>query len=224
MHIKARTILLRVVTWTVSMFLLLGLVACSHQVLTFFFTGVPEPGQAEETLVEQLAESEKPGKNVRVTIDTDFAHGPFGAGACNLCHQSRVGSVFSQERSSTPVTNERQVSPRLAYPLAELCVGCHGDKQPSAAQSAGLWQHGPVANGLCTVCHNPHKAPRQYMLLADNSTVLCGQCHSKNDLRHTRDHNQAETNECSDCHNPHVGKSRFLLRAEHDERRWGDEA
>ena len=186
-----------------------ALPGCSHQVLTFFFTGVPEPGQ------EQVADSTvKPVKRKqRVIKSNQFAHGPYGAGSCNLCHQSLSGSVFSQQVTAIASTDSRKISPRLAQPLAELCVGCHSDRQPSAAKSRGLWQHGPVANQQCTVCHSPHKSGRQYMLLADSNVAMCGQCHSSSDLRHTPQHTDNPAAECNSCHNPHTGQNRFLLKA-----------
>ena len=191
----------------------IGLLGCSHQVMTFFFTGVPEPGQ------EQVADSTvKPVKRKqRVIKSNQFAHGPYAAGSCNLCHQSLSGSVFDQQVTAAASTNPRKVSPRLLISLGDLCVGCHSDQQPSAARSLGLWQHGPVANRLCTVCHSPHKSSRQYMLLADSNAAMCGRCHSSIDLRHTRQHTDNPAAECTRCHNPHAGQNRFLLKTEYDE-------
>ncbi len=210
---------------TLAVLALLLLVAfalpgCSHQVLTFFFTGVPEPGQ------EQIADStvKFAKRKQRVSKSNQFVHGPFGAGACNLCHQSLSGSVFGQQATATATADSRRISPRLVQPLAELCIGCHSDHHPSAVESLGLWQHGPVANQQCTDCHSPHKSSRQYMLLEDSNVAMCGQCHTSSDLRHTPQHTDNPAAECTSCHNPHAGQNRLLLRAEYDERSRFDES
>lgn len=198
----------------------LALAGCSHQVLTFFFTGVPEPGQGEVAAVEPAVQREK---RVRVRKSSGFTHGPFGAGYCDLCHQTRGGSIFGQQVSADAATDSREISPRLLQPLAELCVGCHSEHQPSAARTRGLWQHGPVANQQCTTCHSPHKSTRRYMLRTNSDVTMCGQCHSSSDLRHTPQHTDDPDAECTSCHNPHVGQSRSMLNAEYDERDQFDE-
>lgn len=192
----------------------LALPGCSHQVLTFFFTGVPEPGQEEVAADSTVT----PRKRERVRRSSSFAHGPFGAGSCDLCHQSRGGSVFSQPDGSAVSTDSRSVSPRLVQPLVELCVGCHSDHRPTATKASGLWQHGPVANRQCTVCHSPHQSARRFMLLKNSNVAMCGQCHSGSDLRLTPQHADDPTAECTECHNPHAGKSPLMLKGEYDER------
>lgn len=210
-----------VVSLALLLLISLALPGCSHQVLTFFFTGVPEPGQEDAAALDSAV---KPKKRVRVVKSSGFVHGPYGAGSCNLCHQSAAGSVFGQQATAATSEDSRRISPRLLQPLAELCVGCHSEHQPSAARVVGLWQHGPVANQQCTVCHSPHKSNRRYLLLANSNVAMCGQCHSNSDLRHTPQHSDDPTAECTGCHNPHSGQNRFLLKAEYDERSRFDES
>ena len=186
----------------ISLVLLLGALAlagCSHQVLTFFFTGVPEPGQPEAAGSE--APEARRDSRSRVRPNPNFAHGPYGARSCGSCHQGAAG-----------------VSPRLVQPLAELCVGCHSDRHFPGGRPVATWLHGPVANGQCTACHNPHQTVRRYMLLKDDGPALCGQCHGAAELQQTPQHVADPAAECTTCHNAHLGRDRLLLKADYDER------
>lgn len=198
--------------------LLLGgsaLAGCSHQVLTFFFTGVPEPGQPEAARID-TSQARRDGRE-RVRPNPDFEHGPYGAGSCRLCHQGAGGSASGRPQS-VAVIGAGGVSPRLVQPLAELCVGCHSDRHSPGARRAATWLHGPVANGACTVCHSPHRTGQRYMLLEDNGSALCAQCHGADDLQQTPQHAADPAAECTACHNAHAGQDRFLLKADYDER------
>ena len=203
----------------VLIFMALTVTGCSHSVRTFFFTGVPEPGQERVDMTEQSqaaasAAARAPRKPSRVVEIEDFLHGPFGAVACNLCHldptKRNVGAAAVR---STPRPGRQ-----LAYSQETLCVGCHSEKAATEVAAQGLWQHGPVANGQCVSCHNPHKTKRQYMLKQDSNVAMCGQCHDLDALQATRQHARDPAADCTGCHNPHAGRSRFLLKAEYDER------
>ncbi len=192
---------------------------CSHGVLTFFFTGVPEPGaeqvgETEQSEAVSLASARVPNRPARVAQIKDFLHGPFGAVACALCHLDNANRTVG----TAPVRSKPRPGQQLAYPIETLCVGCHSEKATARVVSQGLWQHGPVAEGWCTSCHSPHKTRRQYMLLQENNVAMCGQCHGAQALRHTSQHAGNLAVECTDCHNPHAGRDRLLLRAEYDER------
>lgn len=197
----------------------LALAGCSQSVLNFFFTGVPEPGEVrtvDDRPPEPLfASSDDARRTPNFVLQiADYVHGPFGAVACNLCHLDEAQRTFGRTAAqSTPRPGQQ-----LAYPLETLCVGCHTEKAAAEVAAQGLWQHGPVANGWCTSCHNPHKTRRQYMLLQANNAEMCGQCHSPQALQHTPQHTADPTAECTDCHNPHAGRNRLLLRTEYDER------
>ena len=186
---------------------------CSHQVLSFFFTGVPEPG-AEQTETVAAASIEAPKRTPGVLKIEDFLHGPFGAAACKLCHLDPA----TRNLSAPTVRSTPAVGQQLAYPWETLCTGCHSEKAAVAVASSGLWQHGPVANGWCTSCHNPHKTRRQYMLTQDSNVAMCGQCHTPEALQYTSQHASNPEADCMGCHNPHAGRSHFLLKAEYDER------
>ncbi len=197
-----------------------------YQVLTFFFTGVPAPGEEQAT----SKKAEKPAAAVPATKRTQreffqepqfFVHGPYGAGQCDKCHAVTASKPFRSEapgatKAASP-PDRKSIGPRLAVPLKELCLTCHSDKAHTVAQAQGLWMHGPVADGWCVACHSPHRAARQYMLLGKSNVELCTGCHRKPDLLQAAAHQKDPEADCLACHNPHQGKSASLLKAEHDE-------
>jgi predicted CXXCH cytochrome family protein len=198
--------------------------ATRHDVLTFFFTGVPEPGEeaaAEARADAAVAAREERRRKKKAPKQVQFfKHGPYGAGQCERCHATAASKPFRTGKarvSDAAVAQAPSFGPRLAFPWEELCVTCHSEKSPAAAKANGLWQHGPVAKGRCTLCHSPHQSKRQYTLLKENNVELCTQCHSINDLQITVQHKQDPTADCISCHNPHVGRSPSLLKAEYDE-------
>lgn len=218
-------------TWRCALAAALGLAGgCStearHQVLTFFFTGVPAPGeeQSARTEAEKRVEAAPAKRRMRREFFQEpqfFAHGPYGAGQCDKCHAVTASKPFRSEAAgaikAAPASDRKSVGPRLAAPLKELCLTCHGDMAHTVAQAQELWMHGPVADGWCVACHSPHRAARQYMLLGKNNAELCTGCHRKPDLLQTAEHQKKPEVDCLDCHNPHLGRSASLLKAEHDE-------
>ncbi|MCK4951481.1 MAG: hypothetical protein KAS48_06660 [Gammaproteobacteria bacterium] len=198
-----------------------------YKVLTFFFTGVPEPGselEKDDETGKILAAKVRARKKRNIFFQEPkfYIHGPYGASECEKCHsadsarQFRVGGGVKKE--STTRSKSRKFGPRLAYPLEKLCITCHSEKSDSFAKSLHLSVHEPVATGKCTECHDPHKAARQYMLRGKDSIDLCTKaCHSIDELLKTAVHRKNKEEDCLDCHNAHVGKTAQLLRSEFDE-------
>ncbi len=203
-----------------------ALAGCTYQVRTFFFTGVPEPGQEEERKVGvtvnekrtqvQNSRAERKRQARLSRLQQKFAHGPYAADRCEACHVTSGGKLIRGEDGSIS-TSKRVVNQRLAYSEKELCLGCHSDKRAAAARERDLWQHGPAANKICTACHNPHASTRRFMLRKETDEQLCGQCHSADSFHRGQAHTAAVSG-CTDCHNPHMGRSSLLLRTDYDER------
>ncbi len=97
------------------------------------------------------------------------------------------------------------VAARLRYPshhpVAEgmmSCLSCHDPHEDRRIAGGGpnrtcerchqdvvgpwIFEHAPVVDG-CTLCHDPHGAPGDALLAAQQPT-LCLSCHSLNDLWH----------------------------------------
>lgn len=188
-----------------------------HRTLTFFFDGVPplEGERGAEVKVEKQAVSEVKKKS---PVSPVFVHGPKAAGECFHCHNTATTMSFSKEGKKTgSMPRLGDITPgRLVAPIKELCVQCHTSKSAQLRQAENLWVHGPLSDGTCTVCHDYHETPSQYMLLMERSIDLCSQCHADGYIMEAEHHRRGE--ECISCHNPHIGANRYLLRKDFNER------
>jgi predicted CXXCH cytochrome family protein len=179
-----------------------------HDILTFFFTGVP-PIAGEEEEVD-LTVSEKT-EEVKST-NWPSIHGPYDANECNQCHKVEsnvIGATLGAIPSFQDLPRE------LLLPENELCIECHTTKSFASAFTRDLWIHGPISTGMCRACHHHHKSGYPYLLLKETSIELCSQCHIEGLISGIDEHLRGE--ECTVCHNPHVGKNRFLLKKEYFE-------
>ena len=193
-----------------------------HEVLTFFFTGVPDPF-AELVESDEIigVKTKKKKRHVFFQEPRYYIHGPYAAGECGKCHSADSAKQFrigSGKTTKTSTQKRKRFGPRLAYPLEKLCVTCHTDKSETFARSLQLSVHEPAATGMCVKCHDPHRSARQYMLLGKNSVELCTvACHDKDGFQQRGAHRKNQGKDCLECHNPHVGTTAQLLRSDYDE-------
>ncbi len=156
------------------------------------------------------------------------------AGGCLGCH--------------TPHFSQLPKLQKMAQP--QVCLGCH-DKPIKAADGQTLTdfaallkdnpqQHGPIREGACTACHQPHAGQRFRMLLADyppqfyapfkiEQYGLCFTCHiqdlvlkqqgvgltrfRKGELNlHFVHVNQEKGRTCRACHEVHASRHPFHIR------------
>ena len=102
----------------------------------------------------------------------DKKHQPVAAGQCGQCHL-----VHSSDNP-------------MLFPVAQdqLCFGCHADLKEYVAASAHL--HGPIQDGDCNACHDPHGSgyhrilrayfPEEfYMPYAEENYASCFECHNR---------------------------------------------
>jgi predicted CXXCH cytochrome family protein len=126
----------------------------------------------------------------------DTVHDP--AEDCLDCHTPHGGEVEAMLRE---VSGED---------LRPLCFECHDEKDVLG----GKVTHGPVEDGACNDCHDPHASPNASLLLA-TGTDLCGECHD--DIveiaeTSTVDHAPTTTeDECLSCHSPHASDNASIL-------------
>jgi len=212
--------------------LFLSITGCNeytrYRVLTFFFTGVPEPGaEAKKEEVPKgmtLKEYLKKGLTSRTV---PFLHGPYASQQCYQCHSTTKSAalrsvVRMKQKKGLGFKAATEVAERLVKPVTELCVDCHAEKSVESAYNKGLWVHGPVSSGMCTVCHHPHTSRYPYMLRKGKARDMCRSCHAKGYIMESEDHKKDK--DCTECHNPHIGKNRFLLKKDFDEKTLWEEA
>jgi len=97
----------------------------------------------------------------------------------------------------------------LSDPTRGLCLNCH--KQDFASKK---YVHGPVSDGACILCHEPHSA-WQPKLLTEKTEALCAGCH--NELIPRGDqarylHAPVKDGSCTACHDAHASNYRYQLR------------
>lgn len=190
-----------------------------HQILNFFFTGVPPlekdklPGPVEKPKPVQKVNKSVPAQ---VTRPVFYAHAPYANRSCNACHGGLTdvgGNAGGIRHAIGRQSNGTDAFPAglLSTPIETLCIQCHDSMSAFRIGEADLWLHGPAAQGKCTLCHDPHQSKHPNHL-TEKSETLCGQCHEGNFISETNGHSQSS--ECLNCHNPHLGKTRLLLKSD----------
>ncbi len=166
-----------------------------HNVLTFFFTGVP-PLEETRAVVEVATIREERDQQVEVVSEERakapapiIKHAPFEAGECDACHNPGQGNQLFGEAE-------------------KLCFRCHQDFTEEFA-----WIHGPVAVGFCNTCHEPHQSENKFLLISKSGDV-CFKCHLQGDILSVPYHATAGEEVCTQCHDPHGSADRRLLKDE----------
>ncbi|WP_428939551.1 cytochrome c3 family protein [Fontivita pretiosa] len=155
-------------------------------------------------------------------------------GGCLGCHSPHFSQLPKLQRRTQP----------------QQCLGCH-DRATRAADGRELanmaslleenpQHHGPIRQGACTACHQPHAGQRFRLLLADyppefyapfklDQYALCFNCHipdlvlkrngvgltrfRKGDLNlHWLHVNQEKGRTCRACHEVHASRQPFHIR------------
>ncbi len=187
-----------------------------RKILVFVFP----PLAKEKKSVTETVETTKPSSMTKKSVSPPpayFVHGPKAQGECNQCHESSGSYAFRKldATGTSALSSGRSVSGRLVQPVSLLCVDCHASKSQKVVYGDHLWLHGPVAQGECTLCHQPHQSEFRYLLLKNRSVELCGSCHTKGYISENEEHTKGE--ECISCHNPHAGKNHLLLKKDYKE-------
>ena len=162
-----------------------------HEVLTFFFDGVPPLGGEVETEVV-VDPNSKQRRRRRRPKDVWFVHDP--QKECSTCHGER--------KQTTWISAQIQ----LVTEVPELCYGCH---EEFASLKGRV--HGPVANGICLFCHDPHKTRNEH-LLRRPVPQLCYACHNVEVIAAMGQHCTEPYSKCNDCHDGHASLERYLLK------------
>lgn len=213
-----------------------------HEVLTFFFTGVPpleeapaltghdgtragqplaETAQVDGAAARPDAAGAKAKETLPVQRQLYYSHPVWLEGDCAVCHETRNLFAFKQDKKKESVQTNKVFwgGGGMPGPLKadrdKLCSGCHSDLTGLRALRDRLWLHNPVAKGQCLACHDPHQS-RFKAVVRQPVDQLCHTCHDLSKALISQTH-AAFRGPCLSCHNPHMGKDRLLLRADHQE-------
>ena len=108
-----------------------------YKTLSFFFDGVPAPGEVKAETGRRAKEKDNPVPDAPPTRK----HGPYAAKMCEACHRQGGGD--------------------LVLPVEELCQYCH------VLDLRKRKIHGPAAMGGCRICHHPHGSGKAFLLVSE---------------------------------------------------------
>jgi predicted CXXCH cytochrome family protein len=166
----------------------------------------------------------------------EFRHGPSAQGKCDPCHVSIGGKhvfqpvdksnalcltchdplpqkkvkhdpVHKNCRECHEVHGENDRFFLVGKDVVELCNRCHKDTIKGLPV-----EHGPVAQGLCLACHEPHESDNAALLIAPMDK-FCGICHQEiadQGVNALVVHKPFE-DECVGCHAGHESNYKNLL-------------
>lgn len=210
-----------------------------HEVLTFFFTGVPPLESPAETVPQPQGtgggKTPPPAeRGSRFTVESKqqtsskppvkpqyYSHRVWLEGQCDACHQGSKLFLFQTPAATGTAQSERVffAGGGMPGPLKssadKLCSGCHVDKTGLRAIRDQLWLHNPTAKGDCLACHDPHQS-KHSGVLRKPAEQICQPCHTDAALAALPTHRYNDR-PCLACHNPHMGKDRNLLSKDYQE-------
>ncbi len=146
----------------------------------------------------------------KTLIYKKFAHAPTANFVCLACHTGNTKSRFA-----------------LQDPIGKQCLKCH--KKSKKLFQSDKFQHKPIRDGLCSICHNPHSSDINKNFLRKQAWDLCISCHKdkKRDRNHitttfsrklhptkgVKDPSSKDGLElsCISCHNPHSSNNSYML-------------
>lgn len=146
------------------------------------------------------------------------SHAPAVNWLCTECHTGQSGEYNAGEGISKFSAPD---------PIMERCFNCHENiKEVWFARKS---EHGPVRDGRCNRCHNPHSS-NELFFTRKPLWDLCTTCHSEKAngahvissfIRDKSHPTQGKPDPsrpgrelvCSGCHDPHGSEGIFLLRS-----------
>jgi len=180
---------------SVTIILIINLFGCSavprHKTLSFFFDGVPVPGEKNTGIAPDTINRSKllalKSTPVKAEMPLINYHKPFQEKRCGTCHdQNTMGKFLKQQPA--------------------LCYQCHPDFSKKYKVV-----HGPVEGGYCSTCHESHKGDNK-KLLKRVSQQVCLYCHNSALVLKNKAHKDIANDNCTSCHSPHGGENRMILK------------
>jgi len=158
----------------------------------------------------------------KTKLNTRNTHAPAANWRCVDCHNGKIGEYNMEYEGLS-----KYLAPD---PIKRSCEDCHDNL---AGWDYNRYTHGPVNDGRCIRCHNPHGSDNEFFLRKP-IWDLCTTCHAeKADGKHvvssfvfSRNAGAHPTRSdtvkdparpkrdftCTSCHNPHGSAGIYLLR------------
>lgn len=124
-------------------------------------------------------------------------HIPVEEADCLVCHQ--------QNKRNHPGGRSAEVG-LISEDIESICTTCH-DIDTSEDDL-----HPPLADGSCTVCHNPHQSDQNNLLRGNTAADVCTECHDTGTGESEYVHGPVAVGACDICHSGHGKLSNTLLR------------
>ena len=155
-------------------------------------------------------------------LNTKNSHAPAANWRCLDCHTGKIGEYNMDYEGMS-----KYLAPD---PVKRNCESCHDNL---AGWDYNKYTHGPVNDGRCIRCHNPHGSDNEFFLRkpiwdlcttchaekADGKHVVSSFVFSRNSGAHPtksdtiKDPARPKRNfTCTSCHNPHGSAGIYLLR------------
>jgi predicted CXXCH cytochrome family protein len=110
-----------------------------------------------------------------------------GVALCRGCHNDKVNQIMDKARVHQPILEEgaclnchtphgSRKSGLLRGDAVSACGKCHADT--IKRQQLSVTKHDPVRDGSCATCHDPHSSNSALMFVDNDTTKMCGPCHS----------------------------------------------
>lgn len=153
-------------------------------------------------------------------VQSKNSHAPAVNWRCVDCHNGKAGEYDT--------TTKKLSKYKVPDPVNRSCEGCH---EPAKMWDHNSYGHGPVNDGRCERCHDPHGSDHEFFLRKP-IWDLCTTCHAekateahvltsfifgRNDGAHPTQGKSDPSRPgreftCSSCHNPHGSSGKYMLR------------
>lgn len=179
-------------------------------------SNIPTDGEAFDDVAETTCFDCHKGM-----LNTRSTHAPTANWLCTYCHTGEADAYNMEDEGKS-----RYIWPD---PISKVCAGCHDQVDNWQANKYG---HGPVNDGRCMRCHNPHGSNNEFFLRKP-IWKLCTTCHTEKAIpgnhivagfvfgRNKGAHPTKDRADparpgrdfvCTSCHNPHGSSGIYLLR------------
>ena len=86
-----------------------------------------------------------------------FVHGPVFEDKCEVCHGGSANQIKGPGKNNCVAVKKK---------LSTICLSCHENIKLKN------FVHGPLKQGECTACHNPHGSPYKFQLVSAGSDLF----------------------------------------------------